>query len=409
MSYTPDTSIANLSDWNFYAKGCEEKRASGLPQSPETADEVWRMIPPDMKNEYRDQSYEPLDLLQTKPWDYPYGVDGLVDNVVRLDSTSVKQESRSPPPLYSESESTAGSSAFDRFPTPGPSTFDQVYSPGPYSAVYGSPFPSSLYTSEVPTHGPSSHMDQPPFPVAGPSSPLPAPAPSYPVDFRGYTSPDGTDSPPFDEATSNHLGWPQNPPPPRDWFDHIYGGAPNSSMIPVGIDESGPTAVPLTSTTGYYTNGLATPIFTSGSYTHDLPAELDNNQWTGLPQQPIWNFGEGSGCVDQQSILFPSSDFAAVTPVPPFPVDHHSVSPDDRKFWSPIAKTLESDQPQAAPAPIPQQDIPFPTPRPTTVQHTFTLQYSGSVVRPGGAGQDGTPVQIEMPKVNITFTTEQKP
>ena len=424
MSHTPDTPVANLSDWNrFYAERCEEERAFSLPHSPGPADGEVGMMPQDVKGEYRDQSYGTLEEPPqvTKHWEYLYGVDDLVDNVVRLDPTSVKQEEFSPPPCYSESEFTPGSPAFDEFSTPSPSTFDQVHSPEFSYPDYGSSFLSSLYTSEVPTPGPSSHMDQPPFPVASPSSPLPAPTPSYPIHFRRYTSPDGTNSPPFNEATSNYLDLPQNPASPYQGggcFDHPYGGAFHSNIAPVGIDGSGPTAAPLTPTTGYNAFGLATPRFTSGLCAHDLPAELDNNQFAftgmdaGVPQQqqqPVWNFGQGSGCVDQQSMPFPSPGFAPVAPAPPFPVDRHSVSQEDQKFWENIAKTLESDQPQAAPAPIPQQVISFPTPQRATVKHTFKFKHSVSVVSLGGTGQDGTPLQISMPKVNITFTTEPKP
>ena len=375
------------------------------------------------KKMYRVQRLETPELFHaTESLDDLYEEEDLVNNVVSLDATPIKQEEELASPLFSEFEPTLGSPAYSEHSTAGSSTLYRSSSTGlsPADRELALPIPSHIH--EVLTPGPYSCMGQSPLaaltpafedsPVAGPSIPLHAPIPVYPLPK--YIASGSADPSVFDEAKYNYLASLPNPtfhPQQGDWLS-LFSGEVLSSTVPAEIHESGhPTAVPATPTTG-----LATPGYTPAFFAQDLPAGLDNNLLSftgmeaGVSEQPIWNVSSHLEYVNHQSLPPSAPGLLTATPAAILPAPAPALSVPvltgqvgqnagllgDPYPWNDINRILESDQLLAVPPPVPQQSAP------PTIQHTF--HHTFSFVSSNGMGPDGKPIQVAIPGMQIWFT-----
>ena len=389
----------------FYTQWCKERKEYALPCSLRAAGKIWKKMTEEEKAMYRVQLREASEQPRiTGPFYDPFEEEDLINNVVSLNSSPIKQEEQLlVSPFLGDFWPVPGPSTLDELPISGPSTsvFDQSISTGPSPVIHELPLDSSP-TDEVPATEPCSSMDQSSFtaflsaieesPAAGSSSiPLSAPIPTYPLPACRFL--DGTDFSLLDESAYAYL--PPTPTPTfasseGNWWD-LFGEVPPTA-IPTESDP--PTSVPITPATGHSSLALPAPQYTPGLHTQDLPSGLEGGQFAfngmeaAVPEQPTWNTHDDTGNFQQLSL-------APFAPIPPAPVPTFLPPPmvpgqfgqmagfsDNSCSWDNTARVLGNDQLQVTLPPIHNQNIPF-----AAVQQSFDAINANF-------GQGGKPLRL---------------
>jgi len=389
---------------NFYAKWCEERRnfdpSASCPRK--LASRKWKAMSEDEKAMYRIQPRESPELPHvTEPFDDLYEDEDLINNVVSLNDSPVKEEEQFPlSPLFSEFWSDAGPSAFDEFTAVDPSVLEEIASAGPSRVVLELPLPGPSSTHEAPVVGPSFTVDQYSLPTSspsagGPSVASPAPVPASTLTPTHLLATDnlvnGTDLSLFDAFAYDYPPVAEVTFPDNNWWDEA-----SYTTDPTGTYGSDlPTPVPPTPTTGY--TALQTPWYTPGLHTHDLPTGFDdtqfafNNVGAVVPEQPTQN--TYSECLPHLSVAPPTpapASVPALAPVPEIAGQFGQMAgfPGDQYQWNGVTQTFENNQLLAPPPPLFNQNVPLPV-----IQQIFNA-----------VGQDGKGFRLGPVGVQLWFT-----
>jgi len=398
---------------NWYFDWCKERKLQGLSCSRKFASSAWRKMSEDEKARYRAQPHEtPESPHITGPFHYLDEDEDLINNVVSLNPSPVKEEEQLPlSPLFSEFEHGGGPSIFDEFYAPGPSVLDQGPSTEPRRVVLELPFSGPSSANEFPLAGPSFNTDQFSFAAPSPSVDEPfvdsppavshsTPIPSHPP----LPANDVVNEPDFSLLDEAAYTYQASLPPAHEltFPEYNFWDETSYDPIPTEIHQLDlPTPVPTTPMTGY--NALQTPWYTPGLHSQPLPTGLDDTQFlfdnVEVPvvpeQQQTWsNNYESSECFPQLS-MEPPTPAPPLAPVPEIggQFDQMAGFQGDPYQWNgaPNAQMFENNQFQIPPAPVFDQNLPL-----AAVQQVF------NAVNINNLGQEGK--RLGLVGVQLWFT-----